>query len=50
MNIEEDAGKEAKFSNREYENVGANVVDQRVAFESGSKINKTCTSVFFILI
>lgn len=35
VNIEENAGKEAKFSNAEYESAGAKLVNKIKAFESG---------------
>lgn len=35
VNIEEDAGRGAKFTNQEYESAGAKLVNKVTAFESG---------------
>lgn len=36
VNVEKDAGLEAKFRNEDYEKVGAKIVDATKAFQSGN--------------
>lgn len=53
VNIEEDAGKGAKFTNEEYESAGAKLVNKITAFESGWTCKtfqiKAYFSFFFVL-
>lgn len=38
INIEEQAGHEAKFTNQNYEEAGAKLVNKENAFQSGKKV------------